>query len=150
MSAAADALFCADASAWMVTFKGISSPFFRMALSNAMPSTDSDSPFARAEAFVTCPTSFAPFGITVFPSALAASVECAVTASPGLHFFESRGELSSALNAVPFAIEPFACPFCIEAEVVVDVFPDACAWVFPASTEAWPLVCAPACAPVCD
>jgi hypothetical protein len=143
-----ETLLWAEASAWMATFKGISSPFFRMALSNTMPSADSDSPFARAEACVTCPTTFAPFGITVFPSDFTASVVCAATGSPGLHFFESSGELSAALNAVPLASEALAGPFCADAEDDAD--PDACAGVFAASTDAWPLDCAPACAPVDD
>jgi hypothetical protein len=61
-----------------------------------------------------------------------------------LHFFESIGELSAALNAVPLASEAFACPFCADAEVDADALPDACACVLPASTEAWLLLCAPA------
>src|SRR5438876_644120 len=112
---AADALLCAEAIAWIPAFNGISWPFFRIALSNTIPSDDSDSPLPRAEACVTCPTSFEPLGITVFPSDLTASVLCAFTGSPGLHFFESIGELSAALNAVPVASEPFACPFCADA-----------------------------------
>src|SRR5882672_4468607 len=113
---AADALLSAEAIAWIVTlFNGTSCPFFRIALSNTMPSDDSDSPLARAEACVTWPTSFEPFGITVFPSDFAASVVCAFTGSPGLHFLESIGELSAALNAVPPANEAFACPFCADA-----------------------------------
>src|SRR6267378_210547 len=132
---AADALLCAEAIAWIPAFNGISWPFFRIALSNTMPSEDSDSPLARAEACVTCPTSFEPLGIIVFPSDLTASVLYAFTGSPGLHFFESIGELSAALNAVPLANAALACPFCVDAEVDADAFPD---------------VCAPACAPVCD
>jgi hypothetical protein len=67
-----------------------------------------------------------------------------------LHFFESIGELSAALNAVPLANEAFACPFCADAADAADALPEACACVCPACTEACPLVCAPACAPVCD
>src|SRR6266571_3263352 len=115
-----------------------------------MPREDSAWPLARADACVTCPTSFDPFGITVCPSDLTASVVCAATASPGLHFFESTGELSAALNAVPLANEALACPFCADAEVDADVPAEACACVLPASTDACPLPCAPACAPVCD
>jgi hypothetical protein len=115
-----------------------------------MPSDDSDSPLARAEACVTWPTSFEPFGITVFPSDFAASVVRALTGSPGLHFFESIGELSAALNAVPLANEAFACPFCADAADATEAFPEACACVCPACTEACPLLCAPACAPVSD
>src|ERR1700694_2522697 len=115
-----------------------------------MPSDDSDSPLARAEACVTWPTSFEPFGITVFPSDFAASVVCALTGSPGLHFFESIGELSAALNVVPLANEAFACPFCAEAADAAEALPEACACVCPACTEACPLLCAPACASVCD
>src|SRR6266850_5171857 len=147
---AADALLCAEAIAWIPAFNGISWPFFRMALSNTMPSEDSDSPLARAEACVTCPTSFEPLGIIVFPSDLTASVLYAFTGSPGLHFFESIGEVSAALNAVPLANAALACPFCVDAEVDADAFPDVCACVWPACTDAWLLLCAPACAPVCD
>src|SRR6266850_7663396 len=150
---AADAPLCAEAIAWIVTlFNGISCPFFRIALSNTMPSDDSDSPLARAEACVTWPTSFEPLGITVFPSDFAASVVRAFTGSPGLHFFESIDVLSAALNAVPLASEAFACPFCADAADAADAdaLPEACACVCPACTEACPLLCAPACAPVCD
>src|SRR5712692_3940617 len=143
-------LVCAAAIAWIATFSGTSCPFLRIALSNTMPSDDSDSPLARAEACVTCPTSLEPFGIKVFPSDFTASVLCAFTASPGLHFFESIGELSAALNAVPPASEPFACPFCADASDAAEALPEACACVCPACTEACPLLCAPACAPVCD
>src|SRR6266550_2491877 len=142
---AADALLCAEAIAWIPAFNGISWPFFRIALSNTIPSDDSDSPLPRAEACVTCPTSFEPLGITVFPSDLTASVLCAFTGSPGLHFFESIGELSAALNTVPVASEPFACPFCADAEVDTDAWPDVCACVWPACTAAWLLLCAPVC-----
>jgi len=86
---------------------------------------------ARAEACVTWPTSFEPLGITVFPSDFAASVVCAFTGSPGLHFFESIGELSAALNAVPLANEALACPFCADAADVAEAFPEACACVAP-------------------
>src|SRR5215467_7555280 len=109
-----------------------------------MPREDSASPFARAEACVTCPTSFEPFGMIVLPSDFTASVVCAFTASPGLHFFESIGEVSAALNAVPFA-----SPFCAAADADVELEAPACACVFPASTDACPLVWAPACALVC-
>src|SRR5437660_12265904 len=145
---AAEALLCAAAIAWIPTLSGISSPFFRIALSNTIPRADSDSPLVRAEACVTCPTIFAPFGITVLPSDFTASVVRAFTGSPGLHFFESTGELSAALNAVPAASELFTCPFCADAEVDTDALPDACACVWPACTDAWLLLCAPACAPV--
>src|SRR5438552_7881394 len=141
---AAEALLCAAAIAWIPTLSGISSPFFRIALSNTIPRADSDSPLARAEACVTCPITFAPFGITVFPSDFTASVVRAFTGSPGLHFFESTGELSAALNAVPAASEPFAWPFCADAEVDADALPDACACVWPACTDVWLLPCAPA------
>src|SRR5260370_22195911 len=120
-----------------------------MALWKPRPSAGSESPLGRAEACVTCPTSFAPFGITVFPSDFTASVVCAFTGSPALHFFESIGELSAALNAVPVASEPFAWPFCADVEVDADALPDACACVWPACTDVWLLLCAPACAPVC-
>src|SRR2546427_149657 len=98
-----------------------------------------------AESCVTCPTSCEPMRITVFPSDLTASMLCAFTGSPGLHFFESIGELSAALNAVPVASEPFACPFCADAEVDADAWPDVCACVWPACTDAWLLLCAPVC-----
>src|SRR5436190_1104263 len=42
---AAEALLCAAAIAWIPTLSGISSPFFRIALSNTIPRADSDSPF---------------------------------------------------------------------------------------------------------
>src|SRR2546429_8594339 len=132
-----------------ITLSGISWPFLRMALSNTMPRADSVSPLPRAEASVTCPTSFEPLGMTILPSDLIASVVRAFTGSPGLHFFESTGELSAALNAVPAASELFTCPFCADAEVDTDALPDACACVWPACTDAWLLLCAPACAPVC-
>src|SRR5437762_11464477 len=45
--------------------------------------------------------------------------------------------------------ELFTCPFCADAEVDTDALPDACACVWPACTDAWLLLCAPACAPVC-
>src|SRR5713226_2032121 len=141
---AADTALCAEAMAWIPAFKGISWPFFRIALSNTMPSDDSDSPLARAEACVTWPTSFAPFGITVFPSDFTASVVCAFTGSPGLLLFESMGELSAALIAVPPASEPFAWPFWAEAALDAEALPDACACVWPARTDAWLLLCAPA------
>src|SRR5439155_22762063 len=137
---AAEALLCAAAIAWIPTLSGISSPFFRIALSNTIPRADSDSPLVRAEACVTCPTIFAPFGITVLPSDFTASVVRAFTGSPGLHFFESTGELSAALNAVPAASEPFAWPFCADAEVDAEALPDACAW--PARSDVWLLPCA--------
>src|SRR5436309_3345995 len=133
---AAEAPVCAAAIAWIPTLNGISSPLFRIALSNTIPNADSDSPLARAEACVTWPTTFAPLGITVFPSDFTASVVRAFTGSPGLHFFESTVEL-------------FTCPFCTDAEVDTDALPDACACVWPACTDAWLLLCAPACAPVC-
>src|SRR5260370_9699789 len=120
-----------------------------MALWKPRPSAGSESPLGRAEACVTCPTSFAPFGITVFPSDFTASVVWGFTGSPALHFFESIGELSAALNAVPVASEPFAWPFCADVEVDADALPDACACVWPACTDVWLLLCAPACAPVC-
>src|ERR1700694_4605806 len=103
-----------------------------------MPSDDSDSPLERAEACVTCPTSFEPLGITVLPSDLTASVLCAFTGSPGLHFFESIGELSAALNAVPVASEPFACPFCADAEEGVAALPDGRAALCVAGSYALP------------
>src|SRR2546430_8204097 len=141
---AAEALFCAAAIAWIPTLNGISWLFFKIALSNTIPSADSDSPLARAEACVTCPSTLAPLGITVLPSDFTASVVRAFTASPGLHFFESIGELSAALNAVPAASEPFTWPFCADAEVDADALPDACACVRPACTDVWLLLCAPA------
>src|SRR5260370_11857508 len=140
---AADPPLCAPAIAWIPALNGISWPFFRVALSNTTPSDDSDSPLARAEACVTCPTSFVPLGITVFPSDFTASVVCALTASPGLHFFESIGELNAALNAVPLANEPFAWPFCADTAVDAEALPDACAFVWPAWTDVWLLPCAP-------
>jgi hypothetical protein len=57
-----------------------------------------------------------------------------------LHFVESTGELSAALNAVPLASEPFACPFCADADPATDVLLDACACVCPACTDAWLLL----------
>ena len=115
-----------------------------------MPSEDSASPLARVDARVTCPTSFEPLGITVLPSALTASVVRAFTASPGLHFFESTGELSSALNAVPLANAALACPFWAAAPADVELETPACACVLPAWTDACPPACAPACALVSD
>src|SRR5882757_4889195 len=108
----ARAAVSALASAWILPFNATSCPFFKIALSNAIPSADSASPLPRADARVTCPTSFAPFGTTVFPCAFTASVVRAVTPSPGLAFFESTGAVSAALIAVPSAIvafEPLAC-----------------------------------------
>src|SRR5205823_6214679 len=70
---AAEAPVCAAAIAWIPTLNGISSPLFRIALSNTIPN----------------------------------------------------------------------------AEVDTDALPDACACVWPACTDAWLLLCAPACAPVC-
>src|SRR6267378_4566983 len=55
-----------------------------------------------------------------------------------------------AFNAVPLANAALACPFRVDAEVDADAFPDVCACVWPACTDAWLLLCAPACAPVCD
>jgi len=59
--------------AWIVTlFNGISCPFFRIALSNTMPSGRFGFALARAEACVTWPTSFEPgdyclpFGLRCF------------------------------------------------------------------------------------
>src|SRR5260370_24368004 len=115
-----------------------------------MPSEDSASPLARAEAWVTCPTNFEPLGITVLPSALTASVVRAFTASPGLHFFESTREFSSALNAVPVASAALACPFCAAAAADLELDAPAWACVLPARTDACPPACAPACASVCD
>src|ERR1700737_2924883 len=65
-----------------------------------MANIDSPCPFERAEACVTCPTSFVPFGKIVRPSVdFTASVVCAVICSPGFAFFESMGVLSAALIA---------------------------------------------------
>ena len=125
---AADTPLCAAAIARIPAFKGISWPFFRIALSNTTPSDDSDSPLARADACVTCPTSCVPLGNTVLPSDLTDSVVRAFTTSPGFDFFESIGELSAALNAEPVASAALACSFCAEA----DALPDASADVWPA------------------
>src|SRR5260370_14360135 len=58
--------------------------------------------YERAEAGVTCPTSFVPFGRIVLPSVdFTASVVCAVICSPDFAFFESTEVLSAALIAVP-------------------------------------------------
>src|ERR1700686_1756060 len=63
-------------------------------------------PLERAEAFVTWPISFVPFGNIARPSVdLTASVMCAVICSPGFAFFESMEESSLALIAVPPAKE---------------------------------------------
>src|SRR5215472_17478145 len=113
-----------------------------------MARAESGCPLARAEACVTWPSSFDPFGMTVFPSDLTASVVCALTVSPGVDFLESRGEVKATLNAVPLASPALACPFCAAADAELDV--PACACVFPAWTDVCPLACAPACAPVCD
>src|SRR5260221_14436201 len=67
-----------------------------------MASPASPWPVGRGEAWVTWPTSFAPFGRVALPSVdLTASVVCAVICSPGFAFFESIEELSSALITVP-------------------------------------------------
>src|SRR5215469_10189841 len=113
-----------------------------------MPRADSVSPLARAVACVTCPTSFEPLGMTTLPSDLTASVIRALTASPGLHFFESTGEISAALNAVPLAKPALAWPFCAVAAADVRLEAAACARVWPVSTDACPLACAPG--PACD
>jgi len=91
----------AAAMAWITTRNGTSGPFFGTALSNTMASAEPASPFARADACVTCPTSLVFLGITVWPFALTASVTCAFTASPVLTFFESTGVSSSTGSAVP-------------------------------------------------
>jgi hypothetical protein len=69
-----------------------------------MASTDSPCPFERAEASVTCPIIFVPFGKIVLPSVdFTSSIVCAVTCCPGLAFFESTEESSLALITVPLA-----------------------------------------------
>jgi hypothetical protein len=55
------------AIACTLTFSGISAPFFKMALSNAIPTAVEESPFERAETCVTRPSSFEPRGIMIFP-----------------------------------------------------------------------------------
>ena len=65
--ARAVALLCETAIACTATFTGISSPFFKMALSNAIPIDDEEPPLERAEACVTCRSSFAPRGIMILP-----------------------------------------------------------------------------------
>src|SRR2546425_1204155 len=117
-----DAIVSAAASAWMLAFSGTSWPFFRMALSNTMPSEDSDSPLPRAFASVTCPTSFEPLGITTSPSDLVFSVVLPVTVSPGLFFLQSTGLVRTAFIVVPCATLAEFWPACAEAlpEVLFD------------------------------
>src|ERR1700682_4043798 len=132
----------------MARFSGNSSPFPRMALSNWIAMADSASPFARAEACVTSPTRFVPFGRITLPSDLAASVVFALTRSPGLLFLESTGALNRALNDVPLdstAPDESAC-----ADVDDQAPPDACACLVPVCVELWVALCVPACASVCD
>src|SRR6267143_2682214 len=119
---AADALLCAEAIAWIPALNGISWPFFRIALSNTMPSEDSDSPLPRAFASVTCPTSFDPLGITTSPSDLVFSVVLPVTVSPGLFFLQSTGLVRTAFIVVPCATLAEFLPACAEAlpEVLFD------------------------------
>lgn len=99
----AEAVVCAAAIAWMATLSDTSWLFLKMARSNAMASPDSESLLAGAIGCVTQPMSFEPWGKTILPSAFTFSTVCAVTASPGLHFFELIGALSAALNAAPDA-----------------------------------------------
>src|SRR5215472_8885801 len=108
-----------------------------------MPRAESACPLARAEACVTWPSSFDPLGMTVLPSDLTASVACALTVSPGVHFLVSKGELKAALNAVPLANEALACPFGVCAAADVELAAPACACVCPACADACPLACAP-------
>src|SRR5215470_9703239 len=65
--AGAVAALCETEIAWTVTFSGISSPFFKMALSNAIPIDDDEPPLERTETCVTCPSSLAPRGIMTLP-----------------------------------------------------------------------------------
>ena len=74
--------------------------------------------------------------MTIFPSDLTASVVRPFTVSPGVHFFESSGELNSALKVVPLASPALACPFCAEAAADVELEAPAWACVLPASTDA--------------
>src|ERR1700741_813629 len=128
---------------------GISCPFFRIALSNTIPSDDSACPLARAEASLTCPTSCVPFGSTVLPFDLQGSVVRAFTGSPDFAFFESTGAVNSALIAVPFASAALLCPACAFAEDAAAPPPDACAPCSPAVTFACPFACVFPCAPAC-
>src|ERR1700676_2391251 len=63
-------------------------------------------PFERDAACVTCPINFVPLGmISRLSAAFIASVVCAITGSPLFAFFESMEVSSSALMAVPPAID---------------------------------------------
>src|SRR6266849_5737755 len=115
VSSEPEAIVSAAASAWMLAFSGTSWPFFRMALSNTMPSEDSDSPLPRAFASVTCPTSFDPLGITTSPSDLVFSVVLPVTVSPGLFFLQSTGLVRTAFIVLPCARLAEFLPDCAEA-----------------------------------
>jgi hypothetical protein len=145
-------IFCPDigddgggATATIATFKGSSSPPFRIALSKAMPNEESAPPFARAAASVTCPISFVPLGMMVFPSARMSAVVRAFTASPCFIFLESTEELSSATIGEPSASEAFSRELsaetadgAAEAELAVCVPACACVWhaAEPAKTSA--------------
>src|ERR1041385_2679657 len=69
---------------------------------------DCASPLARAEVCVTLPSSFEPFGNTVFPADFTSEVVLASTASPTLAFLLSSDLVSLALMAVPLARPAFA------------------------------------------
>ena len=90
-----------------------------------MASADSVLPVALAEACVTCPTSFVPLGRTVLPSDFTLSAVRAVTASPGLLFFESTGELSVALKTVPDESPALVWLDCADADEEADALPVA-------------------------
>src|SRR5882757_5991981 len=93
---------CGAAIAWIVTLSGISCLSFSTALSNWMASIACSCPFIRADACVTWPINFVPFGrITLRYVDFTVSVVCAVICSPGFAFFESRDELSVAFKTVP-------------------------------------------------
>jgi hypothetical protein len=58
---------------------------------------------------VTCPISFEPSGMIVLPSCLMGSTVCALTASPGLNFFESIEDVILARMAEPAGNGEIAC-----------------------------------------
>jgi len=112
------AALCETAIACTVTFTGISSPFLKMALSNAIPIDEEESPLERAETCVTCPSSFAPRGIMILPFCSVFSVTRASTVSPCFAFFASNNFDRDASIGAPAGITSVACPF-FEAEFCV-------------------------------
>jgi hypothetical protein len=134
----ADTALSDDASAWIPTFSGTSVPSLRMARSNAIASVDCDSPSARADARVTCPTTLVPFGSTVRLPVFTASVVRASTASPAFAFLASTGLLNLVLNAVPDESPAFTDPGVAAAPAAADAEPDVCAAGVFACTDACP------------